>query len=152
MRRLESARTAKYQRGLVVFLAFFVCKHGGGTVTASIDKLQPSPPLTDMILQSVWVPTVPAVQGDTERRLIAAASARLLTEVNLCEPRILLTCPSAAHAELSGPRCRLRLCLTGGVCSAGVARRLVETPGPARADWLAVLPKNPMICAASVME
>ncbi len=82
-----------------MFLAFFVFKHGGSTVMASIDKLQPSPPLTDMILQSVWVPTLPAVRGDTERRLIAAASARLLTEVNLSH---LLTCPFAGHAELSG--------------------------------------------------
>ncbi len=81
LRRLESARTAKYQRGLVVFLAFFVTKHGGGTVLDSIDALQPSPPLSVMILDSVWAPAAPGVRGDTEQRLVAAASARLLTEV-----------------------------------------------------------------------
>lgn len=59
--RLESAPTAKYSRGLVVFIAFFVCKHGGPAVVDSIDGLQPQPPLSAMILDRVWAPTLPQV-------------------------------------------------------------------------------------------
>ena len=61
LRRLQSAPTTKYSRGLVVFIAFFVCKHGGGTVLDSIDALQPQPPLSAQILDSVWAPTLPQV-------------------------------------------------------------------------------------------
>jgi CAS/CSE protein, C-terminus len=60
-RRLQSAPTTKYSRGLVVFIAFFVCKHGGATVLDSIDALQPQPPLSAQILDSVWAPTLPQV-------------------------------------------------------------------------------------------
>lgn len=64
-RRLQSAPTTKYSRGLVVFIAFFVCKHGGGTVLDSIDALQPQPPLSAQILDSVWAPTLPQVTTES---------------------------------------------------------------------------------------
>lgn len=42
---------------------------------------QPQPPLSNMILESVWAPALPTIRGDTEQRLAVAASARLLSEV-----------------------------------------------------------------------
>ncbi len=49
--RLQTSRTAKFTRGLLLFLALFVCKQGAQLVADSIDAVQPG--LTLMILQSV---------------------------------------------------------------------------------------------------
>ena len=49
--RLQGSRTAKFTRGLLLFLALFVCKRGAQVVADSIDAVQPG--LTLMILNTV---------------------------------------------------------------------------------------------------
>lgn len=49
--RLQSSRTAKFTRSLLLFLALFVCKRGAQVVADSIDAVQQG--LTAMILQTV---------------------------------------------------------------------------------------------------
>ena len=67
---------------------------------------QPQPPLSNMILESVWAPALPTISGDTERRLAVAASARLLSEVTPVDGSHLLDLKSRAakHDDVFG-RC-----------------------------------------------
>jgi len=96
--RLQSARTTKYVKGLVGFLAVFMCNRGPQSVLDSMDALQPQPPLSNMILDSVWAPALPTIGGDTERRLALGASARLLSEV----PRLQEAGNAALWGKLLG--------------------------------------------------
>ncbi|KAL4452248.1 hypothetical protein ABPG75_007910 [Micractinium tetrahymenae] len=74
--RLQTSRTAKFCRSFVLFLALFVCKRGAQLVADSIDGVQPG--LTAMIVQTVWLPTMPSITGAHEERLVATGGARLL--------------------------------------------------------------------------
>jgi exportin-2 (importin alpha re-exporter) len=75
--RLQSSRTAKFTRSLLLFLSLFVCKRGAQLVADSIDGVQPG--LTLMLLQTVWLPTLPTISGGHEEKLVAVATARLLS-------------------------------------------------------------------------
>ncbi|KAK9829548.1 hypothetical protein WJX72_006417 [[Myrmecia] bisecta] len=76
--RLQSAKTPKYVRSLLVFLALFVARRGGGTVQASIDGVQPG--LFVMLLQQVWLPTMPSIQGTSDEKLMVVATTKVLCE------------------------------------------------------------------------
>ncbi|KAI3438113.1 hypothetical protein D9Q98_000554 [Chlorella vulgaris] len=90
--RLQSSRTSKFTRSLLLFLALFVCKQGAQTVADSIEGVQPG--LTLMILQTVWLPTLPSISGSHEEKLVAVATARMLSGTSQ------LAAPQAA--ELAG--------------------------------------------------
>ncbi|PSC72253.1 Exportin-2 [Micractinium conductrix] len=108
--RLQSSRTPKFTRSLLLFMALFVCKRGAATVAASIDGVQPG--LTLILLQSVWLPTLPSVTGAHEEKLLSAATAAMLADA----PQ--LAAPESA--ELAGRLlAALVTYLDGGAASGG---------------------------------
>lgn len=121
LHRLESAPTAKYSRGLVVFIAFFMCKHGGPAVLDSIDALQPQPPLSTMILDSVWAPTLPQVWGlQCDCVGVGHGSLHTLIEENLavCVNYILLCVWRRCIAGSAVTSCHLIRSHAGGAAAA----------------------------------
>lgn len=79
--RIQSNKTLKTMRYFIVFLAFFVGKHGAATVVQAIDSVQPK--LFMMVMESIWLPTIQKVSGRIERKACAIAMIKLLTD---CPP------------------------------------------------------------------
>lgn len=86
--RMQSSRTNKFVRHFLVFVALFICKHGPSFTQQSVDKVQPG--IFFMILQQVWLPNMPAIDGPEEEKVMAVATTKLLCE---CQPLM-------AHQEL----------------------------------------------------
>jgi len=78
--KLQSARTTRYVRSLLVFLGVFIAKHGCEATSASIDAVQPG--LLTMLVQQVWVPSCQTVQGKYEEKIIAVGGAKILADYN----------------------------------------------------------------------
>eukprot|EP00271_Cylindrocystis_brebissonii_P023161 TRINITY_DN9424_c0_g1_i1.p1 TRINITY_DN9424_c0_g1~~TRINITY_DN9424_c0_g1_i1.p1 ORF type:complete len:976 (+),score=170.09 TRINITY_DN9424_c0_g1_i1:234-3161(+) len=76
--RLQSSRVPKFVRGLLVFLALFVAKHGTAAVVESVNSVQPGVFL--QLVDPVWVPTLPNISGEVETKLCTVAATRVLTE------------------------------------------------------------------------
>lgn len=76
--KLQSARTIRYVRSLLVFIGLFVSKHGCEATSASIDAVQPG--LLTMLVQQVWVPSCQTVQGKDEEKIIAVGGSKILAE------------------------------------------------------------------------
>ncbi|KAK9819488.1 hypothetical protein WJX81_001683, partial [Elliptochloris bilobata] len=77
--RLQSARTPKFVRGFLAFLAGFILRHGAPATVASIDAVQ-SGLFTGGVLAQVWVPGLTSFYSDAERRLMAVATTQVLCE------------------------------------------------------------------------
>mmetsp|Transcript_18430 Transcript_18430/g.59977 ORF Transcript_18430/g.59977 Transcript_18430/m.59977 type:complete len:964 (-) Transcript_18430:689-3580(-) len=82
LQRLQAARTPKFDRSFVVFVALVVCKHGLPALDV-IDTIQAG--LGQMVVDQVWLPAVANTDGDLERKLCTVMGARLLTAL----PRLL---------------------------------------------------------------
>jgi exportin-2 (importin alpha re-exporter) len=76
--RIQSSKTLKIMRSFIVFLAFFIGKHGASTVLQAIDNVQPN--LFMMVMSSLWLPNIQKVSGLTERKACAIAMIKLLTD------------------------------------------------------------------------
>jgi len=76
--RIQSSKTLKIIRSFIVFLAFFIGKHGASTVLQAIDNVQPN--LFMMVMSSLWLPNIQKVSGLTERKACAIAMIKLLTD------------------------------------------------------------------------
>lgn len=77
-RRLQSSKTTKYVRGLIVFVCLFAGKHGGSELLQLVDSIQPK--LFSMLLEKVLIADVQKVSGSTERKICAIGITKLLTE------------------------------------------------------------------------
>ncbi|XP_065835695.1 exportin-2-like [Oscarella lobularis] len=78
--RLQSSKTTKYVKGLLVFFCLFAGKHGGGTLVDVIDGIQPK--LFGMVIERLFVPDVQKVSGLVERKICAVGMTRILTEAS----------------------------------------------------------------------
>jgi exportin-2 (importin alpha re-exporter) len=76
--RIQSSKTTKIMRSFIVFLAFFIGKHGASTVLQAIDAVQPK--LFMMVMESLWLAHIQKVSGLTERKACAIAMIKLLTD------------------------------------------------------------------------
>jgi exportin-2 (importin alpha re-exporter) len=76
--RLTAAKTAKFVKSFVIFLALLLGKHEADAVVAKIDALQAN--MFGMVLTSCWLPNVNKVRGKIERKMLAIGSIRLLTQ------------------------------------------------------------------------
>ncbi len=76
--RLQSSKTTKYSKGLVIFLCLFAGKRGGPFLFKIIDSIQPK--LFQMVLEKVIIQDVQKVSGQTERKICAIGITKLLTE------------------------------------------------------------------------
>lgn len=84
--RLQSSKTTKYVKSLLVFLSLFAGKYGGSSLLQTVESIQPK--LFLMVIQSLYIPDVQKVSGQTERRICAIGITKILTETPemLAEP------------------------------------------------------------------
>ncbi|KAH7316301.1 hypothetical protein KP509_21G087100 [Ceratopteris richardii] len=82
--RLQTHRTGKFIKSLIVFMSLFCVKYGHDILVESIQNIQQGLFLT--IIQTFWVPHLLSITGDIEVKLCAVASTKLL-----CESPVLQT-------------------------------------------------------------
>lgn len=91
--RLQSSKTTKYVKGLLVFFSLFAGKYGGPVLVETVDSIQPK--LFQMVVERLFIPDVQKVSGSTERKICAVGITKLLTETPamLVEPYVNLWLP-----------------------------------------------------------
>ena len=83
--RVQNNKTARLVRCLIIFMSLFLFKHGIQTLVVSVDSLQAN--LFNAILDTFWIPTLKTITGNTEIKLSAVASVKLLCEsLSLLDP------------------------------------------------------------------
>ena len=88
--RLQSSKTTKYVKSLLVFFSLFAGKYGGTALVEAIDAIQPK--LFHMVLEKIFIPDVQKVSGQMERKICAIGITKILTETpaTLAEPYVNL--------------------------------------------------------------
>lgn len=76
--RLQSSKTTKYVKSLLVFFSLFAGKYSGSSLVQTIESIQPK--LFLMVIERLYVPNVQKVSGQTERRICAIGITKILTE------------------------------------------------------------------------
>lgn len=76
--RLQSMRTPKFVRSLVVFVALLVVKHGVKVAEDTMNAVQPG--IFIMLLQQVWLPALGGLDGSEEEKLVLVASTKWLSD------------------------------------------------------------------------
>ena len=76
--RLQSSKTAKFVKCLVVFTSLLCAKHGAGVVSESMSKVQPG--VMEMLLTGVFADAIGSISGKNEEKVVAVAIARFLAE------------------------------------------------------------------------
>ncbi|XP_042497711.1 exportin-2-like [Macadamia integrifolia] len=76
--RLQSHRTGKFVKSLVIFMSLFLVKHGPLTLQDSMNAVQPN--IFLVILEQFWIPHLKLITGTIELKLTSVASTRLLYE------------------------------------------------------------------------
>ena len=76
--RLQSSKTTKYVKGLLVFFSLFAGKYGGSSLIQTIESIQPK--LFLMVIERLYIPDVQRVSGQTDRRICAIGITKILTE------------------------------------------------------------------------
>ena len=91
--RLQSSKTTKYIKGLLIFFSLFAGRFGGPTLVDTIDSIQPQ--MFKMVVERLFLQDVQKVSGATERKICAIGITKLLTEtpVMLVEPCAALWTP-----------------------------------------------------------
>ena len=91
--RLQSSKTTKYVKGLLIFFSLFAGRFGGPTLVDTIDSIQPQ--MFKMVVERLFLQDVQKVSGPTERKICAIGITKLLTEtpVMLVEPCAALWTP-----------------------------------------------------------
>jgi exportin-2 (importin alpha re-exporter) len=78
--RLQSSKTTKYVKGILVFFCLFAGKHGGNALVTIIDNIQPK--LFGMVIEKLFVSDVQRVSGHIERKICAVGMTKVLTEAD----------------------------------------------------------------------
>ena len=91
--RLQSSKTTKYIKGLLVFFSLFCGKHGGVALIDVVESIQPQ--MFKMVIERLYLQDVQKVSGSTERKICAVGITKLLTETPamLVEPCVALWIP-----------------------------------------------------------
>ncbi|KAJ4953375.1 hypothetical protein NE237_030207 [Protea cynaroides] len=76
--RLQSHRTVKFVKSLVIFMSLFLVKHGPVALVDSMNAVQPN--IFLVILDQFWIPHLRLITGTIELKLTSVASTRLLCE------------------------------------------------------------------------
>ena len=76
--RLQSSKTTKYIKSLLVFFSLFAGKYGGSALFQMVESIQPK--LFLMVIERLYIPDVQKVSGQTERRICAIGITKILTE------------------------------------------------------------------------
>ena len=91
--RLQSSKTTKYVKGLLVFFSLFVGRFGGPALVEAVESIQPQ--MFKMVVERLYLQDVQKVSGTTERKICAVGMTKLLTETPamLVEPCAFLWTP-----------------------------------------------------------
>lgn len=91
--RLQSSKTTKYVKGLLVFFSLFVGRFNGPALVDTIESIQPQ--MFKMVVERLYLQDVQKVGGTTERKICAVGITKLLTETPamLSEPCASLWTP-----------------------------------------------------------
>jgi len=73
-----TSRTTKYTKSLLVFLSFFVHKHGLGNLLGNMDQVQPG--VFAMILEKVWIPGMSSCISVADRRAVVVGVTKMVLE------------------------------------------------------------------------
>ena len=76
--RLQTSKTTKFVRCLVVFVSSLAVKHGPSVVADTMSKVQPG--IFEMVLAGPIADAVGGITGEMETKVVAVASARFLSE------------------------------------------------------------------------
>ena len=76
--RLQSSKTLKYVKGLLVFFSLFVGRFGGPALVDTIESIQSQ--MFKMVVERLYIQDVQKVSGTTERKICAIGITKLLTE------------------------------------------------------------------------
>ncbi|KAK4476329.1 hypothetical protein RD792_015475 [Penstemon davidsonii] len=76
--RLQSNRTVKFIKSLIIFMSLFLVKHGSQKLAGSMNDVQPN--IFRTILEHFWVPNLKLIAGSMELKLTSVASTRIICE------------------------------------------------------------------------
>ncbi|CAH2051293.1 unnamed protein product [Thlaspi arvense] len=76
--RLQSKKTVKFQKFLVVSMSLFLVKHGPVYLVDTMNTVQPN--IFASILEHIWIPNLKLIMGTVEVKLTAVAATRLICE------------------------------------------------------------------------
>ncbi|KAL3604227.1 hypothetical protein D5086_005086, partial [Populus alba] len=76
--RLQSKRTVKYIKSLLIFMSLFLVKHGFANLVDSMNSVQAG--IFLVILEQFWIPNLKLITGPIEVKLVSVASTRLICE------------------------------------------------------------------------
>lgn len=76
--RLNSSKTTKLVKNMLVFLSLYAYKYGPVGMFQLIDTLQPG--MSNMVLEKLFVADLQKVSGNLERKICAVGVAKILTE------------------------------------------------------------------------
>ncbi|KAJ6646819.1 Exportin-2 [Pseudolycoriella hygida] len=88
--RLSLSKTAKYVKGLIVFLCFYAAKVGSAPLVELIDNIQPQ--MFGMVIERVLILDLAKVSGETSKKIVSIGIAKIL-----CECPALLINPYRAY-------------------------------------------------------
>lgn len=102
--RLQTSKTAKFTKCLVVFTCLLCAKHGPGCVEETTAAVQPG--IFEMLVKSVVAPAAPSVSGAVETKVVAVAAANVLSASAGIKGDLPAWCAllSAAVATLEKPQ------------------------------------------------
>ena len=76
--RLQSSKTTKYVKGLLVFFSLFAGRFGGPALVEVVESIQPQ--MFKMVVERLYLVDVQKVSRATERKICAVGITKLLTE------------------------------------------------------------------------
>ena len=78
--RLQSSKTTKYVKGLLVFFSLFAGKYGGSCLIQTVESIQAK--LFLMVIERLFLNNVQKVSGQTDRRICAIGITKILAETS----------------------------------------------------------------------
>ena len=102
--RLQTSKTPKFTKCLVVFVCLLAAKHGPACIEETMAAVQPG--IFEMIIKSVLTDAAPAVAGAVETKIVAVAGAAVLSESAGIKADVASWCKflSAVVATLEKPQ------------------------------------------------
>lgn len=86
-KRLQSNRTVKFVKNLIVFMSLVLVRHDTQNLVASMNAVQPD--IFRTIVEQFWIPNLKLITGSTEVKLTSVASTRLISESpNVLDPKL----------------------------------------------------------------
>ncbi|KAL4236748.1 Exportin-2 [Mactra antiquata] len=76
--RLQSSKTTKYIKSLLVFFCVFAIKNGGDSLISMVDGIQPK--MFGMVVEKLFIQDLQKISGTSEKKICAAGVTKILTE------------------------------------------------------------------------